>query len=125
MSRTALPDRGGDSPLRIVVMDPLAERLSCPCVRGYAQRKYDRLGAFLGKRLGCAVRVVYGESLAEILGRTGGKADLIIGKQSVIVYDAAQLGKPVRPIAMLTSKTGSTVLTGLFVVIASWPGSDD
>ena len=28
----------------MVVMDPLALPLSCPCVKGYAQRNYDKLG---------------------------------------------------------------------------------
>ncbi len=39
-------------PLRIVVMDPLAAKLACACVEGYAQRDYDKLGDYLGS---CAV----------------------------------------------------------------------
>ena len=30
-------------PLSLIVMDPLAAPLSCPCVAGYAQRKYEVL----------------------------------------------------------------------------------
>src|SRR5947209_8768828 len=31
----------------LIVMDPMALELSCPCVKGYAQRNYNKLGAFL------------------------------------------------------------------------------
>ena len=31
---------GGPEPLCLVVMDPLAAELACPCVAGYAQRDY-------------------------------------------------------------------------------------
>ena len=51
------------STLNVVVMDPLAAPLSCPCVKGYAQRDYDKLGAFLEKSLKIPVKVVYAESL--------------------------------------------------------------
>ena len=37
--------------ITMVVMDPLAKPLSCPCVAGYAQRDYDLLGAALEKSL--------------------------------------------------------------------------
>ncbi len=38
--------------LTMVVMDPLALPLSCPCVQGYAQRNYDKLAEALEKDLG-------------------------------------------------------------------------
>ena len=37
--------------LVVVVMDPLAAQLACPCVKGYAQRDYDQLGTYLGRQL--------------------------------------------------------------------------
>ena len=37
--------------LTVVVMDPLAAPLSCPCVEGYAQRRYEVLGEYLSRRL--------------------------------------------------------------------------
>ena len=44
-------DEGPPRPaLRVAVMDPLADRLACACVRGHAQRRYDRLAAFLARR---------------------------------------------------------------------------
>ena len=43
--------------LSLVVMDPLAAPLSCPCVAGYAQRKYEKLAEYLQQRLKRPVRV--------------------------------------------------------------------
>ena len=103
-------------PLRIVVMDPLSDRLACDCVEGYAQRRYDKLGAFIERQLARPVLIAYGENLPDILKFNPGKVDLIIGKQSVVVSDAAEADARVRPIARLTDNSGSTNLTGLFVV---------
>ena len=104
------------APLRVVVMDPLSAQLACACVEGFAQRKYDELGEFVSNRLRRPVLVVYAENVSEGLKRLGGAADLIIGKRSVVVFDAAQGSMAVRPVAMLTNKAGSTNFTGLFVV---------
>lgn len=44
MCLAANPASSGDKAadgLSLVVMDPLAAPLSCPCVEGYAQRKYE------------------------------------------------------------------------------------
>ena len=117
----------GDSdhpPLRLVVMDPLCDRLACDCVKGYAQRKYDKLCTYLEKQLGREVLVAYGENLADIIRDSPAKADLIIGKQGVVIFDAARAKITVRPIARLTDKTGSTDLTGLFVVRQNDPAKN-
>ncbi len=45
--------------LTLVVMDPLAAPLACDCVQGYAQRKYESLGAYLQTKLGREVKVVW------------------------------------------------------------------
>ena len=37
--------------LIVVVMDPLAAPLSCPCVKGYAQRDYKKLAAHFEREL--------------------------------------------------------------------------
>jgi ABC-type phosphate/phosphonate transport system substrate-binding protein len=106
-----------DGALTIVVMDPLAAPLSCPCVKGYAQRDYDKLAAHLEEKLGRTVKIVYSESLVSALkSKTGGKADLIIGKPSVVLFDAAKAGLQVKQVASLTGKDGSTTQTGLIVV---------
>jgi outer membrane protein assembly factor BamB len=110
-----------EQPLTIVVMDPLALPLACDCVKGYAQRNYDLLGEFLGKRLQRKVKVVFAEDLAKALRRTDRRADLIIGKNSLVKFDAAECKMPIRPLAMLTGQDGKTTLTGLFVVPTSDP----
>ena len=103
-------------PLRLVVMDPLAAQLACDCVAGFAQRKYGGLARFLEARLARDVRIAFGESLAQVLRRHPGKPDLIVGKRSVVIHDAAAARLPIRPIALLTGPDGRTTLTGLFVV---------
>ena len=103
-------------PLRIVVMDPLSDQLACDCVEGYAQRKYDELAVFLEKQLGRPVKLAYGENLPDILKANPGQVDLLIGKESIILFDATEIKMTVRPIARLTDKDGTTNLRGLFVV---------
>lgn len=106
--------------LRMLVMDPLSKPLACACVQGYAQRDYDKLGEFLEERLGIDVEVVFGESLTEALERHG-VIDLVVGKDSVIRYDAAKAKCHYQQIAALTGKDDSTTFTGLFVVPAGDP----
>jgi ABC-type phosphate/phosphonate transport system substrate-binding protein len=108
--------------LTVVVMDPMAAALSCPCVKGYAQRDYDKLGAFLGKELGRPVKVVFAESLTKALKeKAEGRADLIIGKESVVRAETKANKVPAVPVAALTGKDGKTTMTGLFVVAAADP----
>ncbi len=115
---------GSVQPLRIVVMDPLAAPLACECVDGFAQRDYGRLGVFLSKQLGRPVEVAFSESLGEALRLNGRDVDLIIGKQSIVLADAAAAKLPVRPIARLTGLDGRTDLTGLVVVRTDDPARD-
>jgi len=97
-------------------MDPLSNQLACDCVQGYAHRDYDKLCTFLEKRIGRPVMVAYGENLTEILRVSPATVHLIVGKQGVVLFDAARAKIPVRPVARLTDKSGSTEITGLFVV---------
>lgn len=111
-----------DTALVIVVMDPLALPLSCPCVKGHAQRDYDRLGAHVQARLKRPVRVHFAESLADALARkTAGRADLVIGKASVVRHAAAASKLDLAPLADLTDREGRTTQTGLWVVADSDP----
>jgi ABC-type phosphate/phosphonate transport system substrate-binding protein len=106
----------------MVVMDPLARPLSCPCVKGYAQRDYDKLGTKLQKELGHPVRVIYNESLTTALKRDAhGRAEVVIGKHSVVLFDAMRSGIKMLPVASLTGKDGATTQTGLVVVPADDP----
>jgi ABC-type phosphate/phosphonate transport system substrate-binding protein len=113
----------GDAPLVLVVMDPLAKPLSCPCVEGYAQRDYDQLAAALEKSLGRKVTVVYNDSLKAVLKRkeSGGVADIVVGKQSVVLADAKAAEVSLSKIALLTGKEGTTTQTGLVVVTKDDP----
>ncbi|MCA9053018.1 MAG: PhnD/SsuA/transferrin family substrate-binding protein [Planctomycetaceae bacterium] len=111
------PDAAG--PLTLVVMDPLAAPLACDCVQGYAQRKYEVLGNFLSQKLHRPVRVYWSESLVTALEeKTGGKADLVIGKHSVVLFDAQKADAKMIPAASLTDPLGGTTQTGLIVVRA-------
>ncbi|TWT31182.1 outer membrane biogenesis protein BamB [Posidoniimonas corsicana] len=104
-------------PFSLVVMDPLAAPLSCPCVEGYAQRKYEVLGEHLEKTLGRPVTVTFAESLAGALKKEGcDHADLIIGKDSVVRSDAAKAGYGLTVLGRLTDKQGDSEQTGLVVV---------
>lgn len=101
----------------VIVMDPLAAPLSCACVKGYAQRDYDQLGKYLEGKLGRPVDVVYSNSMAKaVKEQTAGKADLIIGKASVVNWDCQKAKLDVTPVAALTNKEGITTQNGLIVV---------
>jgi ABC-type phosphate/phosphonate transport system substrate-binding protein len=121
-TKDQLPPSGPDvadapNTLVMVVMDPLAKPLSCPCVQGYAQRDYDKLAEKLQKDLERPVRVVYSESLTKALKENAkGKAHIVIGKHSVVLYDGKKANLKVTPIAKLTGKDGATNQTGLIVV---------
>ena len=102
--------------LTLIVMDPLAAPLSCPCVEGYAQRRYEALAEHLKGSLGCEVQLVFASALGTALKETGSKADLIIGKDSTVRADADAAKLKVNAIAQLTDKAGSTMQRGLIVV---------
>jgi len=108
-----------EPPLTMVVMDPLAAPLSCPCVAGYAQRDYAQLADFLKGRLGREVAVSFCESLSAD-GEQGGQADIVIGKRSVVEADSRRLAAtaevPYLPVASLTDQKGSPWQQGLLVV---------
>ena len=113
--------------LTLVVMDPLAAPLSCPCVKGYAQRDYTKLGAHLEKALGRPVAVVFGESLAKVVGTVGegksARADIVIGKRSVVAADGQSTKRTLLPVADLTDLKGSTTQHGLVVVRGDDPAA--
>ena len=118
--RTAfsVPPYGPDqADFTVVVMDPMAGPLACDCVQGYAQRKYEALADYLAHKTGKTFRVVWSESLeVAIDGDAAGKADLVIGKDSVIRHESKKIHKAFEPVASLTDKQGSPNQRGLFVV---------
>lgn len=117
------PNQPSETPVfTMIVQDPLSAPLSCPCVEGYAQRNYENLGAYLERKLGQKVKVVFSGSLKLALeGEAEGRADLIIGKNSVVRSDAKGQKIKVAELAHLTDKTGSTKQHGLIVVASEDP----
>ncbi|MFO1065680.1 MAG: PhnD/SsuA/transferrin family substrate-binding protein [Pirellulales bacterium] len=110
--------------LVVIVMDPMAAPLACDCVQGYAQRKYEELGSYLQQRLKIPVAVVWSESLVTAMNeKSEGRADIVIGKDSVVRSDAKRSKIAVNPIASLTDTKGSTRQRGLFVVRSSGKAS--
>ena len=108
--------------LIVVVMDPLAAPLSCPCVKGYAQRDYKKLAGYLERELDRPVKVFFNESLVTVLEeKTAGRADIVIGKRSVVAAEAGEAKLPLKAILALTGKDGATTQTGLIVVPAKDP----
>jgi ABC-type phosphate/phosphonate transport system substrate-binding protein len=103
------------APLVMVVMDPLAAELACPCVKGYAQRDYGKLAKHIEQTVNRKVQVVFDESL-EAATKKEIKADIVIGKKSVVEFDARAIKRPMRAVAALSDLQGLTTQTGMFVV---------
>ena len=120
---SAAEKSGVASELTMLVMDPLSKELSCPCVKGYAQREYNELGKHLSQRLKRPVKVVYSETLvgATKTGKLPDGVDLIIGKRSVVEFDARVIQASVTPLASLSGKDGITTQYGMIVVPANDP----
>jgi outer membrane protein assembly factor BamB len=114
VSRAADSDTG--RPVVMVVSDPLAAELSCPCVAGYAQRDYDVLAEHVAGAIGRDVTVVYGDSIARAAGGDAEPADIVIGKRSVMAAEAIRAKRPLQPVAELTDLDGDVTQRGLVVV---------
>jgi ABC-type phosphate/phosphonate transport system substrate-binding protein len=74
------------------------------------------LAEYLQSSLGRKIKLTYGESLRMALEKSGGRADIVIGKQSVVRADAAAAEIDVTPISRLTDLQGSTEQYGMIVV---------
>ena len=111
-----------DAAISMVVMDPLALPLSCPCVAGYAQRKYEVLGDYLSKQLGRPVEVTFAESIKNALDKESvDDVHIIIGKDSVVRAQGGKHELDVSRLARLVGKDGKTTQTGLIVVRSADP----
>ncbi|PHS03025.1 MAG: hypothetical protein COA78_19495 [Blastopirellula sp.] len=109
-------DNSSASLLRIVVMDPLAAPLSCACVDGVGQRDYSVLQKHLETELKVPVKILFAESLQLPEVKRFGTPDLIIGKKSVVEFDAKKVRLSIEPIASLTDRSGSTTISGVALV---------
>jgi outer membrane protein assembly factor BamB/ABC-type phosphate/phosphonate transport system substrate-binding protein len=122
LAALAMPAFAQQGELSLVVMDPLAAPLSCPCVEGYAQRQYEKLAEYLSKKLDRPVHVTFAESFEKPLAKESCTAiDIAVGKDSVVRYDAAKMKLGATPLARLTGKDGKTTQTGLIVVRSNDP----
>lgn len=112
----------GNETICVAIMDPLAARLSCPCVAGYAQRDYEALAGHLEQKLGRPVKIGFGESVRRATETAGCPvAHIIIGKHSVVKADARAAGLNIESILALSDLQGQTTQRGLFVVAADDP----
>jgi hypothetical protein len=106
-----------DAEITIVVTDPLALPLACDCVKGYAQRKYEKLADYMQWKLKKTVRVVWSDSIAIAKKEFGlGSKTLFIGKDSVVRFDTKAMKLDVVPLAQLTDVRGGVNQHGLFLV---------
>jgi len=115
-TKTGASTDSSNDALSLIVMDPLALPLSCPCVEGYAQRRYEKLTEHLSQTLGREVKLTFADALEVALKKTDGRADIIIGKDSVIRADAARAKRKFTATMRLTDTQGSTQQHGLIVV---------
>ena len=122
MPRAAVAAEGGDAGLTVIVMDSagaaalvsLREGLRESRLRSARQISRGSLASAGPRRL----QRVGGEALDK---KTEGKADLIIGKDSVVRRQTKRAGIGVVHVAALTGLDGKTVQTGLWVVPAKDP----
>lgn len=102
-------------PLRVLVMDPLAEPFACTCVPPQSWHRYGPLEQELQMRLGRSITLTYGEAL-DGPDSDQSAPDLIIGKTSWVRHLAESKGLSIASMAMLTDVRGETSLRGVFLV---------
>lgn len=110
-----------DSTLNIVVMDPLSLPLSCACVRGVGQRRYEPLAQHIKKSLGRDVNLLYEESLQLAKRRGLLRIDVVIGKGSVVLADAKETKMFFHSVASLSDRNGATEISGVVLVSKDGP----
>ena len=113
--------QAAEKPVQVVVMDPLALPLSCSCVEGVGQRRYDQLADQLSKALGRPFKLTFEESLDLALRRTKAKPDFIVGKDAMVRFDARRLKLPVTPLADLTDRSATWTQQSLIAAANSPP----
>ena len=112
-----------NGPLVIVVMDPLAKPLSCPCVAGYAAAIMRNSPIRSRISWGERVEVVFNESLVAAHRKRTTCNVLIwssVSSRSFCI-DAKAAGLSLKKVAMLSGKDGLTTQRGLVVVATTDP----
>jgi outer membrane protein assembly factor BamB len=107
--------------LRIVIADPLSGPRADGATPSPGRRDYTPLAALLETRLGRPVDLLYSDNPDAIFASQRGSVDLIVGKAAAVSYAATEANEPVRPLARLTNRDGTTEVRGLFVVRRSDP----
>ena len=105
-----------ESTLNLVVMDPLSLPLSCACVDGIGQRRYEPLVEHLEAAIGRKINLVYEESLQLAKRRGLPNIDLVVGKRSVVLADAGATGVELQAAWDLTDRHGATEIRGVLLV---------
>ncbi|MEO1530225.1 MAG: PhnD/SsuA/transferrin family substrate-binding protein, partial [Planctomycetota bacterium] len=100
----------------VVVMDSLSLPLSCACVPGVGQRRYEPLCEFVSARVGQDVNLIYEESLQLAQRRGLATIDVVIGKRSLVLADAEATGRNLNAVCELTDRNGKTTLGGVLLV---------
>jgi ABC-type phosphate/phosphonate transport system substrate-binding protein len=106
----------GPEPLHAVVTDPLSDALAGAHAPDLTLRDYSPMAAYLEHKIGRPVQVHHARTLTDTGPLDPAKIDLVIGKTSVVQFEAARAGVAVHPIVRLTDEDGRTDLAGLFVV---------
>lgn len=105
-----------ESTLHMVVMDPMSLPLSCACVDGVGQRRYELLSQQIQDAVEMKVNLVYEESLQLAIRRGLPRIDVVIGKRSVVLADANATKLKFREVAGLSNRRGKTDLRGVVLV---------
>jgi outer membrane protein assembly factor BamB len=117
--------RASARPILLVVMDPLAKELACACVKGYGQRDYRKLAAWLESGLKQGVSIEFSDDLAETLKLAEpGQEVIVAGESSLIVENAKRATLACQPLCALTDPAGDTSLTASFVAQANDPAKE-
>lgn len=105
----------GSKGMAVGVLDPLALENACPCVEGYAQRQYGKLAEHISRSLGKPVTVEFGTTVETIANKFGRTPDVVFGIRSAVELQAAEKGRRLTFLGMLTDKEGKTDFHGLFI----------
>lgn len=117
-------DKSIKGTLNVVVMDPLAAPLACDCVKGYANRQYQRLAERLESSLNKRIQLQFTDSLSSLKQKDAKlSCDMVIGKCSVVAHQSQSVGETMKPVASLTDKEGRTTQRGMFAVRSSCPAA--
>lgn len=105
-----------EKPLTFVVMDPLSKELACACVKGYGQRDYRKLTAYLAQELKRDIAIEFSDDLTETLKAIGADHELVVvGEYSRMLKEAGVARLKIRPLCGLSDPEGDTNIHAVLV----------